>query len=106
MSQDATIKFKSAWIWELLDTGIWKSSTDDVSSLYAAAGMRDDFDTSMCLKSHFIDPFQEEQDMAQEQQFLDSGINHLDSHFMGTEGLEQFRIDELSLNFLNSAFEI
>ncbi|EXA29326.1 hypothetical protein FOVG_19172 [Fusarium oxysporum f. sp. pisi HDV247] len=106
INQDATIKFKSAWIWELLDTGIWKSSTDDVSSLHAVAGMRDDFDTSMCLKSHFIDPFREEQHMSQEQQSLDSGINHLDSRFMGTEGLEQFRIDELSLNFLNSAFEI
>lgn len=77
-----------------------------MSSLHAVAGMRDDFDTSMCLKSHFIDPFQEEQDIGQEQHFLDSGINHLHSRFMGTEGLEQFRIDELSLNFLDSAFEI
>ncbi|KAJ4168228.1 hypothetical protein BFJ70_g16478 [Fusarium oxysporum] len=106
MDQDSTIKFKSAWFWELLDTGIWKSSTNDLSSLQAAASMRDDFDASMCLKSHFIDPFQEEQDVVHEQQSLSAGLDHVDSLFMGAEGLEQFHIEGLSLDFLNPAFEM
>ncbi|KAM5511695.1 hypothetical protein FOXYSP1_06495 [Fusarium oxysporum f. sp. phaseoli] len=106
MDQDSTMKFKSAWFWELLDTGIWKSSTNDLSSLQAAASMRDDFDASMCLKSHFIDPFQEEQDVVHEQQSLSAGLDHVDSLFMGAEGLEQFHVEGLSLDFLNPAFEM
>ncbi|KAM0547299.1 hypothetical protein ACHAPJ_010434 [Fusarium lateritium] len=104
--QDTTIKFKSAWFWELIDTQIWQSSSDDLSQPYVAGGMKDDVDASMCLKSHFIDPFREDHDAIQEQQCLASGIDPVDSIFLGAEGLEQFHIDELSLNFLNSSFEM
>lgn len=105
-SQDITIKFKSAWFWELLDTEIWQSNSNELLGLHVTSGIRDDVDASMCLKTHFIDPFQEEQDVVQEQQSLSSGINQVDSLFMGSEDLEHFHIDELSLNFLNAGFEI
>ncbi|EXA31277.1 hypothetical protein FOVG_17402 [Fusarium oxysporum f. sp. pisi HDV247] len=105
-SQETTIRFQSAWFWELLDTGIWQSGSSDLSSPYATATIQDDCDTSMSLKSHFIDPFQEEQGVVQEQQPLNSGLDTVNSLFMGSEGLEHFHIDELSFDFLSSGFEI
>ncbi|KAF5686748.1 C6 transcription factor [Fusarium denticulatum] len=105
-NQETTIRFHSEWFWELLDTGIWQSSSSDVSLPYTSVTTQDDCDTRMSLKSHFIDPFQEEQDVVQEQQTHDSGLSTVGSLFMGSEGLEHFHIDELSLDFPGWNFEI
>lgn len=93
--QDMTISFKPEWFWDLLVPSIHE--TKDAESGGGST-------SKMRLKSHFIDRLPEELDSDREEDHPESAPFSLDSFPNGLDDLEQFQIEGLSRDFLDSDF--
>jgi hypothetical protein len=100
--QDMTINFKPEWFWDLLVPSIHE--TNDSLGVNSMAESGSDSTSKMRLKSHFIDRLPEDFDSDREQDHPESAPFSLDSFPIGLEDLEQFHIEELSRDFLESDF--
>lgn len=68
------------------------------------SGSGGDSTSKMRLKSHFIDRFPEDPNSDREEERLGSATLSFDSLPTGLDNLEQFHIEELSRDFLESDF--
>ncbi|KAM5350810.1 hypothetical protein ACJ41O_007315 [Fusarium nematophilum] len=97
---DTTISFKPAWIWELLDPRIHQAGSGDTVALCESGS---DPNAKMCLKTHFVQPLQEDENRGQEHQ-VEPVENTMNSLFMSPEDFEEFDIEALSRDFLQNGF--
>ncbi|KAF5574382.1 C6 transcription factor [Fusarium pseudoanthophilum] len=101
--EGTTIRFQSAWLWELLNPKIPSAQIGSSHSGSGPGGASEkNPDSEMYLKSHFVMPLQDDQDSSQTREAVTSDQDGMDSLFTMPGDLDLFNIELLSHDFFEN----
>ncbi|RKL39309.1 hypothetical protein BFJ72_g6781 [Fusarium proliferatum] len=101
--EGSNIRFRSAWLWDLLNPKIQSTQNGSLHSGSGTSGASEkNPDSEMYLKSHFVMPLHDDQDSGQIRESMASGQDGMDSLFTMPGDLDLFNIELLSHDFFEN----